>query len=500
MNQKNLNYRAADREIAAFHRCKKPISGIRAARGTTKSTAAQMQIFADSLAMPPCADGVRRSSWLITRTSFRDLELSAVATYRERFEGVPGMLNISGREPWMAGIDMLLPDGTRVLSTWIFLAVAPDDYAKLGSMQFTGAYINELSDYTDPGIVAAVMGSCGRYPSRDSFSPEYLAAQDKKGEPAYPRRVLWDSNGPNYDHWMRKYEDEPPATWAFHIQQSPLVELDEEPAQGEFVEHKGKWYVPNPKCTYSFVQPLGFKYWLDLIPGAEDHYIQSRVLGGYSDSVSGKRVYSEYDDSMVSKQPLKASDYLGCHLIVGIDTSGNHPAAVVTANKDGALVVLDEIGEQNIAFEVFVDDYLVPLLASKYSEFEMSAVLDPSNPQSGIDKRTALGVVLKAGLPAMLAPTNFFGNRIESVKRWLNRRNGFVISSTCEILLAGFRGRYHYANVRGKPGVHKITPDKSTHYADYHDALQYASLGYDMRLANSDISPVKIKPSQRRAV
>lgn len=498
MSQKSLNYKAACKDIAAFHACKKPVSGIRAARGTTKSTAAQMQIFADALAMPPQADNVRRSSYLITRTSFRDLELSAVATYKERFEGVPGMLPIAGREPWTAGIRMNMPDGTRVESDWIFLAVAPDDYSKLGSMQFTGSYINELSDYGDAGIVAAVMGSCGRYPSKDGFAREYIDKCEKAQVPLYPSRILWDSNGPTSDHWMRKYEDNPPSTWAFHVQKAPLIE-HHTPVEGA-LEYKGKWYTPNPECTYSYVQPKGFQYWLDLIPGAEDHYIQSRVMGGYSDTVAGKRVYPEFDESMVAKQALDPKDYEDRKIIVGIDTSGNHPAACVTTFKDGQFVLLDEIGEQNIAFEVFIEDYLIPLLASRYDGFDIEAVLDPSNPQSGIDKRTALGVCIKAGLDARLAPTNFFLNRVNSVKRHMNRRNGFIISPNCPIMLAGFRGRYHFANVRGKPGVYKPQPEKSTFYADYQDALQYAALGYELNQGVSDIRPVHIPASQRRAV
>jgi hypothetical protein len=435
---------------------------------------------------------------LITRTSFRDLELSAVSTYKERFEGVPGFGNIAGREPWSAKINMALPDGTRVESEWVFLAIAPDDLAKLGSMQFTSAYVNELSDYPSEDIISATMGSCGRYPPRDSFDPEYLAEQDRRGLPAYPRRILWDSNGPDSDHWMRKFEDNPPSTWAFHIQESPLLELTE-PEQGA-TENRGLWYKPNPKCTYSYVQPMGFQYWLDLLVGAPDSYIQSRVMGNYSDSVAGKRVYPEFEEAMVAKKVLDPKDFEGSHLIIGIDTSGLHPAACVTTVRDGTFYLLDEIGATDTSFESFIEDYLVPLLSSRWGEFSMSAVVDPSNPQSGIDKRTAMMICIAAGLESERASTNHTGDRLESVKRWLNKRNGFVISPNCEMILAGFRGRYHYGNVRGKPGIFKASPDKSTQYADFHDSLQYASLGYDVINANSQSSPVTVRPSQRRAV
>jgi hypothetical protein len=248
------------------------------------------------------------------------------------------------------------------------------------------------------------------------------------------------------------------------------------------------------------VQPQGFKYWLDLLVGAPDHYVQSRVMGGYSDSVAGKRVYPEFGEDQVAKQAVDPKDFEGCKLIIGIDTSGLHAAAVVTTVKDGTFYALDEVASVDTAYESFLSDYLVPLLSSRWGEFEMLAIVDPSNTSSGLDKRNAMQLTLQCGLDAQLASTNKTGDRIESVKRWLNKRNGFVIYPNCEILLAGFRGRYHYQNVRGKPGIYKAAPDKTTQHADIHDGLQYASLGHDLRQSLHLSSPVTIKPSQRRAV
>ena len=115
-SSRSLVYTAVDQVIKKFHESQAPVAVIRGARGTTKSTACQIQMFTEALLMPPQADGVRRSAFLITRTSYRDLEQSAVATYKERFEGVTGMKPLGGREPWTGGIDLALPDGTRVES------------------------------------------------------------------------------------------------------------------------------------------------------------------------------------------------------------------------------------------------------------------------------------------------------------------------------------------------------------------------------------------------
>lgn len=492
---RSLVYVAVDQVIKRFHESQAPVAIIRGARGTTKSTACQIQMFTEAMLMPPQADGVRRSAFLITRTSYRDLEQSAVATYKERFGGVTGMRPLGGREPWTGGIDMTLPDGTRVESHWLFMAVPPDDLGKLGSMQFTSAYINELMDFPAAAIVTAIQGSCGRFPSKDGFSPEHIAK--RAGRPLYRSRVICDTNGPFESHWLREMEDNPPATWEFFIQEPPLL-TSSVPVEGA-MEYKGVYYSPNPRALYPKVIPKGYQYWLDMVPGAEDWYIESRVLGLYSKSVSGKKVYQDFDESMVLKQAPKLSDFAGTLITVGIDTSGNHPAAVVTAMKDGALWVLDEVGEQNIAFERFMEDYVIPLLTSKYSDFDIVAMLDPSNPQSGIDKRTALMVCLSYGMDSRLAPTNFFGNRVASVSRHLTRKNGFFISPTCRTLIEGFRGHYHYASVRGKPGVYKPSPNKDVIHADYHDGLQYAALNYEADFSQREATPVTVRTSQRRA-
>jgi hypothetical protein len=433
----------------------------------------------------------------VIRESYRDLQLSALATWINRTEGVAGFLPVTGKEPWFSGISMTLPDGTRVEGKVTFLAVPQIDLEKLGSQEFTGAILNECPDYDTKDIISAIQGSINRYPSKTTFSKEYIDECERTGKPLYRARLLVDANPPVDTHWLRQLEDEKPATMGFFAQKQPLLEHDT--FQAGALENRGVWYTVNPECKYHWIQAAGASYWLNLIPGAEDHYIQSRVLGRYSQSVAGKRVYTEYrEDHHVAKTVLNPADYKHCKIIVGIDTSGNHPAATVTAFTEGTFTVLDEIHAQDVSFISFIDDYLIPLLASRYSEHDIRAVLDPSNPQSGIDKRTALGICLAAGLDASLASTNYTGDRLEAVKKHLNRLDGFKISPHCTDTLACFRGRYAYAPVRGKPGTHKTSPDKSTFYADLADSLQYAALGWDV-IRERNVQPVKFSVRNRRA-
>jgi hypothetical protein len=458
-----------------------------------------MDLYVAATTMPPQADGVRRSAFLITRTSFRDLELSAVKSYIERFGGTPGMLPITNREPWQAGMDMDLPDGTRVESTWTFLAVPPEDTTtKLASQQYTGAYINEIIDFSDSTIINSVMASCGRYPSRDGFAPEYLLECERLNKPVYPSNVVADFNGPFASHWIRAFELNPPQGWKFFVQPPPLLES---PTKTEgSVGHEGVFYSPNPAATFAKVQPKGFQYWLGLLGGAEAWFVQSRIQGNYASTLAGKRVFANFSEDMIVRETVDLEAFKNQTLYIGVDTSGHHPAAVLCFHVDATLYVVDEVAAQDVGFNSYTEDYLIPLLAGKYSEFEMIAIVDPSNPASALDRKTAMSVLLEAGLDARLASTNFFGDRIEAVNKHLNRRNGFRIYPAAEGLLKGFAGEYFYKEVRGKPGVHQASPDKTMLAADLMDALQYACLGISLDTGSTRAKPVKVPTRQRRAV
>lgn len=495
--QKNLTYKPADAVLARFHASQKPVKIIRACRGSGKSTTALIDVYAEATRIPPQADGVRRSAWLITRTSYRDLEQSACKSYTERLVGTPGVLPLSGREPWNGGIRLDLPDGTTVESDWLFMAVADDDLGKLGSMQFTGAYCNELMDWSGPSIVNAVLASCGRYPSKDGFTPEYVATCEKAGKPLYSSRFIADTNGPYEGTWIHDAETKPPAGWEFFIQEPPLL-VHTEAVEGA-IESGGKYYTRNPKAAFARIQPKGYSYWEDLLGGAEDWFIESRILGQYSKTLQGKRVYGEFNEDMIVRRDVDLTAFRGSTLYIGVDTSGHHPAACLGFYKDAALHVVDEVCAQDVGFNSYVEDYLIPVLAGNYSEFEMVAICDPSNPQSALDKKTAMAVLLEAGLDARLASTNYFGDRVESVRKHLNRREGFYIYPAAETLLQGFRGAYAYKEVRGKPGVHQVTPDKTVLAADIHDALQYLCLGLAIDTGRRPSKPAKFAVRSRRA-
>jgi hypothetical protein len=405
---------------------------------------------------------------------------------------------VTGREPWFSGIKTRLEDGTSVDMEVYFLAVPDGQYDKLGSLEATGFLINEIGDYGDPGIISAVMGSMARYPSKDMFAKEYLEECEKEGRPPYVSRLLADFNPPSEDSWLRKLEDNPPPTVKFFAQKSPLLESDIETPGS--VERLGKYYTPNPQCSFAKIQSKGYKYWLDLLGTAEPYFIDSRILGKYSKTIAGRAVFSVYDEPHhLLKTKVDYSAFAGQYIVVGIDHSGLHAAAVITGFMNNTFYVLDEVAVTDTSYEVFLEEHLIPVLNANFADCEIKAVLDPANSRQSLDKRHALQLTLEMGFDADLASTNVLGDRLEAVNRLLNKREGFKIDPRCEVMIQGFRGHYKFKNVPNKPGVYSELPDKTTQHADVMDALGYAALGFNTFANRPKSRPVKFH-RPRRAV
>jgi hypothetical protein len=405
---------------------------------------------------------------------------------------------VTGREPWRSGIRTKLEDGTSVDAEVYFLAVPDGQYDKLGSLEATGFLINEIADYGDQGIISAVMGSMARYPSKDMFSKEYLAQCEKEGKPAYPARLLADFNPPSSDHWLQKLETDPPHTVKFFAQKPPLIESNTE-SPGS-VERLGLHYTPNPQCTFAKIQSKGYTYWTDLLGTAEPYYVESRILGRYSKTVKGKAVFAAYDEPHhLAASRIDYSAFAGQLIIVGIDHSGLHAAAVITGYMNNTFYVLDEVAVTDTSYEVFLEDHLIPVLNANFGDCEIKAVLDPANSRMSLNKGTALQMTLDAGFDADLASTNILADRLEAVNRLLNKREGFKVDPRAEIMIQGFRGRYHFKNVPNKPGIYSEMPAKDTQHADVMDALGYAALGFNTFANRPKSRPVKFH-RPRRAV
>jgi hypothetical protein len=481
--------------LEKFHASDAFVRIVMGPRGSGKSHSCQAELFRQALEMPACEDGVRRSRYVVIRNSYRALETSALATHRVMFAGLEGFSDVEiavGREPWRSFLRMPLPDGTRLDSEWLWLALDSLTYDKLRSTEYTGAYINEIAhDFADTTIVTKVIESAGRYPPKHMFSDKVQKSADKAGKSIYRAFVIADTNPPNTVHPMVKLFDVPPPDWAMFRQIPAIMEIPEDRYEGDKdagLVKNGYRYIVNPDSPLPSIHNGGAIYWFRMLADADRSTIDSSILGKPSKNIAGKPVYPMFDeDDSIVRYQLSQADWAYKPLVVGIDTSGLNPAAVVCMYDDATLWVLDEVFEPDTPFNEFVQDMLLPTLQQRYPTNRITCVLDPSNPQSSLDRVTALQVIQRAGLNAVLASTNNPTTRIQAVAHFLGRRGRFKIAGHCAHTLEGLRGGYRYSPIKGQSGVFKTTPDKNAS-SHTQDSLQYACLlvkGGSDRLAPS---------------
>jgi hypothetical protein len=273
-----------------------------------------------------------------------------------------------------------------------------------------------------------------------------------------------DSNSPSSLHWSHdvfKGGNPLPAGWKF-FQQPPAV----------FMNEQGKWEV-NPDAEN--LSNLPANYYENQIAGADDKYIRNLLACEPGVVLTGKPVFPNFSyRTHVSPTPLVATRSLP--LTVACDV-GLNPFALVGQITPRGLRIIDEVYPGDSGLEEMLDDYLLPLLRSKYAGFKINVVIDPAGAgRSGVDKRTAFDVFHARGIRAYPASTNSLAPRIEAVNFFLGRIDGLQIDPSCKVLIDGFAGEYAYELVHGKHSQYKETPVKTHPCSDAADCCQYMSL------------------------
>jgi hypothetical protein len=194
--------------------------------------------------------------------------------------------------------------------------------------------------------------------------------------------------------------------------------------------------------------------------------------------------------------------------LLGIDWGFSNAACVVAqVSPKGQLLVLDEIYSERSGIKSFIDEGIKPLLNTKYAGMPFQAYGDPSGAShSNVDGQSCIQAANDLGIPTEPASTNDPIMRQEAVRSFLSRlvdgKPGLLVSPTCEKILAGFNGGYHYKKIAGAHNKNKVLDrvDKNE-YSHVHDALQYVALSvgdlpssYDpFNLTNRQHEPLKIK-------
>jgi hypothetical protein len=473
------------------------------------STCGCHRIWRLACAQEPDYDGVRRTRWIITRRTYKELRETTVKTWlgwfpEDKFgpfiRAEPMFHKLV--DPKTGGVrDHPSGDGTKVDCEVVFVAVPDADVAEeiCASYEITGFFQNE-GQFSEKAVVDELLSRCGRYPSM------------KDGPGATWFGGWMDMNAPIEGHWVpymrgdialppEMTEDErrefaKPADWEFFVQPPALLE--------EIVDGKPV-YSPNPAAENQkwLIEP-----YMDKIKGKKRSWIDRRILNKVGLFMEGKPVYptfSEHDHVL----PEPAAYVDGIPVIVGMDF-GRDPAAAVLQNIGGKWIMLHEVIGDNESATLFAPR-VKRLLGLRCPGASIEFYGDPRGGDGNqANEETAFDVFAKFGM--RIYPATSDNNpelRRSTVEGVLEKRGGFGINPGCLVAKRGFAGGYHYRKMKGIGGIYSPKPVKNS-YSHIVEAVEngligggegYATVASPVRQTprNVKVKRPRVRLSRRRA-
>lgn len=491
----DFSYVGISDTIRAFHNSTAFIKYIAGPVGSGKSSACIAELVFRAIRQPPNKDGVRQTRMGLFRQSYPILKTTVMKTAADWLPSDWGTIRETVPIKGVFRFPHPSNDGTIVETEWWFMALR-DNLDSLLSMELSCAYLNEATEMNEE-VVDRILTRVNRFPSRKNgvmcAEPGAILDFNLVSEKhwIYKRAVLdpsevtletglYNPDGtPETITTRKEYFAQPPAAFCDNVEgvetrgESPIYRLNPEAdnLQNLSREYYSSLLVPNPTpIQWTTAKRMALMIW--------------------SDTAHGKLVFeNEFDHKVhVAQHNLEAVPNVP--IIVGIDTSGLHPCAVFCQQIGPTLYVIDELFGDNISFNTFVSDMLLPFIANRYPGSPVIAVCDPANARGADTGITPIQQLNQSGVRAIPASTNKFELRKESVSRLLTKLNGLIISPICENIIDGFENSYVYLQLKVKSDapVYSDQPDKRMNSSHYMDALQYASL-YVTRLAMNAPKP-----------
>lgn len=420
-------------------------------------------------------DKVRRTRWIVTRDTYKDLRDTTIKTWLEWFpedqwgpmiRGEPSFHHL--KRPHPSG------DGTTVDCEVIFLAVPDPDIAErvLASYEITGFFRNE-GQFCEKEVIDELLSRCARYPSM------------KNGPGATWHGGFIDLNAPSEGHWIPYMRgDVPlPAEWPDEVKQAYRIPLREDgtPRWKFFVQPAGLIearvdgkivYQPNPKAEN---QRHLRKTYMEQVAGKSKEWIDQRIMNKVSLRKDGKPVYPTFSEvDHINARDLDPVP--GIPIIVGLDF-GRDPAAAFMQNVNGQWTLLSELIGDNESALLFAPRVKRHLL-QRYPGYSAEFWGDPRGGDgTQATETTAFDVFLVNGMRVLPATTdNNPELRRSAVERALERRNGFKVNPSCIVAKTGFAGGYHYPKIKGAPGMFAPRPRKNR-FSHIVESVENALLG-----------------------
>jgi hypothetical protein len=451
-----ISYKATA-TLVPFHqeRREQQVRIVRSVPGSGKSVACMLEVLYCAMEQPANKQGVRKTRFLISRSTYPRLMTTTVKTWLEWMKAP--MWSFKQTVPITATAMFPLADGTRVECEVLFMAFeSAADLDALKSLELTGMYVNEAHEMPQE-ILKVGLERTSRFPRREDGGGHFGA-------------MVWaDTNTPTQGHWLEHLERDPPPMWKYYIQPAPLT-----PQYAADSRTIVGWEV-NPLGENFENLPSGSDYYLSRVGAMSKRELDQSILNKYGMLFAGQAVFGEWYDDDIHVLPQHTSPDPLATTYVGVDTTGLNPSAVFGQMIQGSLVVLRELVVRDTPFETFLAEYFSPFVAEHFPKNQLILLCDPANPKDSAVGYTPVQRLTKAGFKAQAARTNNWLPRRGAVVSFLTKRKGFYLDPSCMVLRQGFNGRYLYKNLPTAVTDTQRTqerPDKNE-FADPQDALQY---------------------------
>lgn len=469
--------------------------------GSGTSSGACMRIWAQAQEQEPDMDGVRRSRWIITRDTYKELRETTVKTWLDWFpedlwgpfiRSEPMVHNLidakgGGLRKHPSG------DGTFIECEVIFLAIPDPDIAEAvcASYEITGFFRNE-GQFCEKEVIDELLSRCGRYPSM------------KNGPGATWFGGMVDMNAPVEGHWVpymrgdvpfpaemtddERMAFEKPEDWNFFVQPPGLLEklVDGRPV---YAHNPAAENQSNLKETY-----------MEKIRGKPKSWIDRRVMNKIGMHVDGQPVYPTFLEAdhcapeIIDPRP-------GIPIVVGLDF-GRMPAAVFGQEFGNQWLALSELvgyTESAVLFAPKVKKHL----AKWYPGFTVEFWGDPRGGDgTQATEETAFDVFAAHGMRVLPATIdNDTEMRRSTVEMVLEKRGGLRVSPRCPVLRRGMAGGYHHAKVKGRPGLFQPKPVKNiySHTVEaFENMLLGGGEGYELVANRGSERPKPVRNKRQR--
>ncbi len=470
--------------------------------GSAKTTGIVKILATYAMEQEPDKNGVRWTRWLVVRETYQQLTSATLSTFSNILEPIA---EAKESPPPMIKIRCLLPDGTFVNSSIEFLSMdKPDSISKLLGYEPTGAFLDEVSELSEP-IIEAVISRVGRFPSGVKGTPTWTG-------------VLGATNGALKSHWLYKWKKKLEQTaqdapsrqdWDDYeeVTGRPFFELFQQPPALIRPKKDGDKWLPNPSAENVENLKEGYGYYYKML-SQSDQRIKAYVEGEFADLQTGEVVFPEFkaDIHVIPKDYAYVPN--GAPFMMGFDF-GRTPVALMGAmTKTGQLVIFEEFCGENMAVSTLNTEQIQPYIAQQLPRSRIvSAWGDPAGEAGGQGlELSPFEVLQEAGIP--IEVTWDSGNQLEPRLASVRKRfttldsNGkpmLIIAEHCTILINALSTYYIYEESRVSGEVKDIPTKTHKNWAsDIADALQYMCLGCDTRYSKNRKNDKRIKSSTRK--